>query len=272
VALLVWLGSGFLVASPPKLRPVGLISLLIPFWWPTPPLLPSPPLKISLLSTNIPQSVKWDKRFIPTEITILLREIGGRLEGGADLVVTPETAFPLPLNRYPQLMERLAQLSHRGAILVGALYEKGGKFYNVGYLFDDGRVTILKKHLLVPFGEYIPLPFLQKEINKIFFGNPADFTPAQHFAQFVLKGVSFIQAICYEVTSPSLYSLPPRYVVALTNNGWFFLPGSEKSLEPILQQLLIIGYSFNSGKMVYHTTNFSGAYVVNRGRIVEVEE
>jgi apolipoprotein N-acyltransferase len=253
-----------------------LLSLLLPVH--SPQLLPL--IEVGAVSTDIPQDQKWNQRVIPTEIAEELMAIQTLVKGGYQLVITPEVSFPLVLNNYPPLIEELALLSKGGAILVGSLYHGKRGLYNVGYLFQHGKLEqIIKKHILVPFGEYIPLPFFHDLINKIFHNGAEDLERAPTFGHFKIlfrppsyspnlppRVVEFLLGICYELTSEELYTQSPIYIVGLSNNGWFFLPGIPISIEPILQRLLIEYYSYNYKKVVFHTTNRSGSYIINVGR------
>jgi len=250
---------------------LGLIGIGGLFLIPFPSSLPMPKLKIELISTQFPQNLKWTSQFIPVETNWVLKEIEKRLKVGGKLVVTPEVAFPFPLNTRPFLLAHLLRLTTQwnATLLIGSLYRDGNRIYNAGYLFQQGKVIVLKKHILVPFGEYIPLPVFKKEINRLFFGKSVDFSPASDFSQFKVGSVQFLQGICYEITNREIYQKPVSNLIGLSNNGWFYLPGSEISIEPIIQQLLIIKYSLtDGGKVVYHTTNFSSWYIINRGKII----
>ncbi|WP_456479741.1 apolipoprotein N-acyltransferase [Nautilia sp.] len=216
-----------------------------------------PKLDIYVSYTDVPQDKKWDKNFIPVEIknnfTIITKAI--RLK--KDVVILPESAFPLFLNRHADLMDRLKKLSGKITIITGALHLKDSKYYNSTYIFEKGGVKILDKHILVPFGEYIPLPFFEKEINEIFFGGASDYKTSGKFGVFDIKGYKFINAICYEASVEDLYELGPEYVAALSNDAWFM-----PSVMPSLQQMLIKTYALKYSKRVYHSINGFKSYVV----------
>ena len=119
-------------------------------------------------------------------------------------------------------------------------------------------MKIIDKHILVPFGEYIPLPFFQKEINEIFFAGASDYSTANSFGEFSIKNYKFINAICYEATVEALYKLKPHFIVALSNDAWFM-----PSIMPSLQQMIINVYAKKYAKIVYHSINGFKSYVVN---------
>jgi apolipoprotein N-acyltransferase len=73
----------------------------------------------------------------------------------------------------------------------------------------------------------------------------------------VIKGVKFRNAICYEATREELYTPDAKYLIAMSNNGWF-----KPSIEPTLQNLLIRFYARKNGSMVFHAANGGGSAVV----------
>ncbi len=223
-----------------------------------PPTKEKHPLNIYLATTNVPQDKKWDKNYIPKEIENNFKIIQKAINHNYKIVVLPESAFPLFLNIEPELTEKLKKLSKKITIITGALHYKNKKFYNSTYVFENGNMKIIDKHILVPFGEYIPLPFFQKEINKIFFGGASDYSTSKHFGIFEIDGKKFINAICYEITTEDIYKLKPKYIIAITNNAWFM-----PSIEPIIQKLLIKYYATKYKKTVFHSINGYKSYLVN---------
>lgn len=112
--------------------------------------------------------------------------------------------------------------------------------------------------VLVPFGEYIPLPkFAQKMINEYFFAGQADFVEAKEPTDFMIDGVKFRNAICYEATCQEIYNGDVNYVIAISNNAWF-----EPSIEPTLQKLLMRYYARKNGATIYHAANYKGSGVI----------
>jgi len=219
---------------------------------------PMPPLKIKLISTDIPQDLKWQASEQENLIRQNLIAIDQATREGYDAIVLPESAFALYMNHYPELTRILQELSLRIPILTGTLYEENGLHYNVTYLFQDGRITVAKKTILVPFGEYIPLPkFLRSWFNRKIFGGGSDFVTADKPTDFTIKGVRFRNAICYEATRAELYTPDVRYLIAVSNNGWF-----KPSIEPTLQNLLIRFYARKNHTAVFHAANGGGSGIV----------
>lgn len=74
---------------------------------------------------------------------------------------------------------------------------------------------------------------------------------------FVIKGIKFRNAICYEATREEIYEGEVEYVIATSNNAWF-----APSIEPTVQKLLIRYYARKNGTTVYHVANYKGTGVV----------
>ena len=219
------------------------------------------PLKIKLYAPTLLQEEKWLKRNRQSIIQENMQVIQNAIDKHYDLVVLPESAFPLYLNRQPYLIAQLKHYSNRIDIITGALLAENGQHYNVSYHFSKGKFVIAKKMILVPFGEYIPLPkFFQTWINKIFFDGTADFLTAEKPTDFVVKGVKFRNAICYEATCEEIYEGDPAYLIALSNNGWFY-----PSIEPTLQKLLMRFYAKKHHSIIYHSANMGGDGVIRAG-------
>jgi len=238
-----------------KFAPLALLFLAINFSQPEQKLAP---LKIHLVSTDVKQEYKWKKEAVSPTIKMIFEEIASAVKNNQDVVVLPESVFPLYLNKHPYLIQKLATLSLKITILVGALQYKDKAIYNVTYMFQNGAYKIAKKVVLVPFGEYIPLPkFAKKFINDTFFAGGSDFIQAKEPTDFIIKGIKFRNAICYEATCSEIYDGDVDFVIATSNNAWF-----APSIEPTLQKLLMRYYARKNGVTIYHSANYSGTGIV----------
>lgn len=235
--------------------PLVLIFLALNF---NPSIQKDAPLKIKLIATNILQEEKWLKESRYPIIKQNIKEIKKAIDEGYDLVVLPESCFPLYMNRYPALQKSLEKLSFKISIVAGALHREDKQNYNVTYFFEDGKAQFAKKMVLVPFGEYVPLPkFAQKFVSDFFFDGQADFIQAKKPTDFFIKGVKFRNAICYEATCQEVYNGDVNFVLATSNNGWF-----KPSIEPTIQKLLLRYYGRKNGATIYHSANWSGTGIV----------
>ena len=162
------------------------------------------------------------------------------------------------MNRNKILLAKILEYSYDITIVAGSLVHENGNSYNVTYMMQDGKYTVAKKLVLVPFGEYIPLPkFAQKIINDTFFSGQSDFLTADKPTDFTIKGETFRNAICYEATCQEIYEGDVKFVIATSNNAWF-----APSIEPTLQNLLMRYYARKNGVTIYHSANYKGTGVV----------
>ena len=176
-----------------KTLPLMLILLAIQPTY-TPP--PFPDLKIKLVSTDISQDFKWQSDRLPQTIRENFEAIDDAIAQKFDLIVLPESAFPLYMNEHPEISDALRERSRFISILTGTLHKEGELNYNVSYFYQNGTLTVAKKTILVPFGEYIPLPeFLRGWMNREIFGGGADFVTADKATDFEINGVRFRNAI-----------------------------------------------------------------------------
>lgn len=216
------------------------------------------PLDIALIQTDIDQAKKWNPYYTPSIIKDNLNAIDNAIDNKKDLVILPESVFPMFLNRDHVLMRKLKEKSRYISILTGSLYYEDRHNFNASYFFQDGEVQIAKKMVLVPFGEYIPLPsFLARPINEAIFGGASDYLSASKPSDFVIKGFTFRNAICYEATCHELFEDNPSFMIAISNNAWF-----APSIEPSLQKLLMQFYAKKHNTIIFHSANSEGGGII----------
>lgn len=243
------------VKKPYKYAPLLLIFLAFNF---VSPEQKETDLNIKLIQTDIKQDVKWTREALTPTVEIIYKEIQNAIDEKYDVVVFPESVFPLFMNRSPKLIESLLEQSQKITIIAGSLLSQNKHNYNVTYMFQDGKYEVAKKLVLVPFGEYIPLPkFAQKFINDTFFSGASDFVVADKPTDFIIKGVKFRNAICYEATCAEIYEGDVDFVIATSNNAWF-----APSIEPTMQKLLLRYYGRKNGVTIYHSANYKGTGII----------
>ncbi len=217
-----------------------------------------PNLNIKLVSMDLPQELKWQPYMREQILTYNFNAITDAIANHYDVVVLSESAFPLFLNHEPQLVEKLKHYAQNIVIVTGALEEVNHHNYNVTYIFNQSDVTIAKKMVLVPFGEYIPLPkFMREYVNKTFFDGASDYLSADTPTDITIKGITFRNAICYEATCEELYEGNPKYLIAMSNNAWF-----APSIEPTLQKLLMQYYARKHNSIIFHAANMGGTGII----------
>jgi apolipoprotein N-acyltransferase len=213
-------------------------ALLVPVAWTTPA---GKPLSVRLLQGNVAQDIKFEPVGVQRSIE-LYRDLISAVP--ADLVVTPETAFPVILQDLPledaQAVRQFIDSSGSTVLFGAAGMDSPEDFTNS--LFGLGPQTQhlyrYDKHHLVPFGEFIPLGFHWfVDMMKMPLG---DFRRGE-LAQPALpvRGVLVAPNICYEdlFGEEIAYTLrhqaaPANILANATNLAWF---GDTIALEQHLQ-------------------------------------
>ena len=118
-----------------------------------------PALRFRLVQTGVAQSRKFDPRYAVRQMRRLLFLIE---QGPADLIVTPETAFTVPLNDLPgdtlTRLLRFSRRSHSHLFLGVATTSANAEGHNSVIQISPDTDTIARydKVRLMPFGEYAP--------------------------------------------------------------------------------------------------------------------
>lgn len=170
---------------------MGIIILYFINIYNTKPPINKPDLKIYMNSTNIDQEKKWDNRYKKEIIENNLKDIDKAIIQGYELIVFPETAFPLVLNKNTYIKNILLEKSEYISIITGSLNQQEALYYNSSYLFSKGKMQIANKVVLVPFGEAVPLPEKLKDlINNTFYDGAKDYEVAKAPTSFRIKGLN----------------------------------------------------------------------------------
>jgi apolipoprotein N-acyltransferase len=204
---------------------------------------PQGSLKVAMVQGDIPQSLKWDPKFLETSFEIYRGQSEAAAQRGADLIVWPEAAatfFFQPDDRYPTRFaddaayrRRLLELAARtgepilfGAPALGVEDNRLG-FYNRAYLVSArGEVDgWYDKIQLVPFGEYVPLrKLLGGLVNRVVVGF-GDMFAGHEQTLFEMHGAKLAVLICYESVFPNLtrnaVNRGADILLNITNDAWY---------------------------------------------------
>jgi apolipoprotein N-acyltransferase len=232
------------------------------------------PIRVRLVQGNVPQDEKFAdgglQRALDTFWPLLQRP------GKADLVVLPESIFPLPLNYLPdEIVQSLRDYARaRNAALVFGVFieQPRGAYYNsaVG-LTPDGSPPLQRysKRHLVPFGEFIPWGFHWfVDLMRIPIGDQQRGAPYQ--GPMELAGQRIAVNICYEdlfgAEIISAWQVPeraPTLLLNLSNLAWF-----DDSIA--LPQHLQISRmrTLETGRPMLRATNTGATAIIDaRGRV-----
>ncbi len=189
-------------------------------------------IRVRLVQGNVPQNEKFAdgglQRAIDTFAPLIYRA------GKADLVVLPESIFPVPLNYLPdEVVQSLRRFSREsGAALVFGVFieQPRGQYFNsaVGLRPDDSPpLQRYSKRHLVPFGEFIPWGFRWfVDRMQIPIGDQQRGAPYQ--GPMDLAGQRIAVNICYEdlfgAEIISAWQVPeraPTMLLNISNLAWF---------------------------------------------------
>lgn len=187
-------------------------------------------LKIALLQTGWSQSNKWDAKYRTTSKRRLFHMTKEAKEMGADLVIWPETAWPVYGLRGSEsdsrAVGRLA--SELGVDILATSVEvaPGGVYNSVSLVTpESGFEEEYRKRRLLPFSEYLPLPY---PLDSLYVGvkphmGDRQFLQGDQAVVFNHGNYSFTPLICFESMVP--YTLNQElaegidFIVVVTNDA-----------------------------------------------------
>jgi apolipoprotein N-acyltransferase len=192
--------------------------------------------RIGIVQGNVSQDMKWksNRSSLTTERYVeLTRQLASSEK--LDLIIFPETALPFwfrdpsRARQHQQIVDLAREIST--PLLVGSLgFDRNrGNLYNTGFLLDEGgliRDTTHKIHL-VPFGEYLPLPWLFQFMEGLT-AESGQFAPGEEGHKILNvpgSDLPFGVFICYESIFPeisrALAAGGASFLVNTTNDAWF---------------------------------------------------
>ncbi|MEA3332311.1 MAG: apolipoprotein N-acyltransferase [Pseudomonadota bacterium] len=215
---------------------------------PTPTLNCATSTKIVVVQPNIPQKEKWRPENRDKIIEKMIAMTRKALKYKPDLIVWPESALPLLLEKEMAISNRLQELVRKeqtSLMLGGPRYiiepQKNQpettqkRLYNSIFLFTpDNQCQIYNKIKLVPYGEFTPLSNFFPFISKIVPG--LDYSSGNKIRNFRLaKGdnrdfpqkqqLKIAPSVCFEGVFPAFtarfFGAGANLLVNLTNDAWF---------------------------------------------------
>jgi apolipoprotein N-acyltransferase len=194
-------------------------------------------LRVGVVQGNFRPDVKWKPGALREIWGVYKRLSEAVASDGISLIVWPETAMPVALDRYPAARSALVELTARTQvpILVGAIEDpeeapgataKVGPFNGAALFRDDGSQSpwYHKRHL-VPFGEYTPGGAVVQSLLPGLNAMPEDIQPGTTPGVIPMGGLRLGPMICYESLFPALAADSVRagadVLVVITNDGWY---------------------------------------------------
>jgi len=194
----------------------------------------APPIPVSLVQGNIPQSIKWSPSALHLSFERYTQLTNPLWQKGR-IIIWPEAAIPLPLQdaaSFINQMDSRAKQAEAHLILGIPIQTQDGKGYNnaVVVLGGHGDQVYLKRRL-VPFGEYTPLlDFTSRfiDLKRIlqFMDIPMTDTLPGKVDQAPLQvgDTKILTSICYEIAFPELIRSRDSHIgllLTVSNDAWF---------------------------------------------------
>ena len=274
--LLAWLYDMFRHRAPGRRTLAGAAAALVLLWavggvlrlvdWTHPV---GKPLTVSLLQGNIPQDIKFQEDELNRSLETYQRLV---MQSNAQLIVLPETAFPMLRVDIPEQLTaelRAHARSNGGDVLIGVFERDHGLYFNSVFSLGADESQSYRKNHLVPFGEYIPLrPALGWLINDVLnipMGDLARGGERQRPLQ--VAGQQVAMDICYEDVfgEEIIRSLPEAtLLVNVTNDAWYGNSPAAAQHNQMAQMRAL-----EAGRMMLRATNTGVTSVIDRnGRIL----
>ncbi|MGX0618671.1 apolipoprotein N-acyltransferase [Cupriavidus metallidurans] len=199
------------------------------------------PIHVRLLQGNVAQDIKFEPVGIERSLELYRDLI---TEAPADLVVTPETAFPVILQELPveiaravrTFMEKTGTTIIFGAAGADSPVDFTNSVFAIGP--EQDQLYRYNKHHLVPFGEFIPFGFRWfVDMMKMPLGDFRRGTLDQPAVP--VRGIHVAPNICYEdlfgeeiAATLRQQATPANMLANVTNLAWF---GDTIALDQHLQ-------------------------------------
>jgi apolipoprotein N-acyltransferase len=185
------------------------------------------PITVAVIQGSIPQDEKWLNENLMKTLELYAKM--SREAYGTDLVVWPESAAPALFNDLIPYFDEVYQEAsgHGSALVMGALREDNGNYYNSVLALDPGATGPgwHDKEHLVPFAEFFPVPQFVRNWLRLMSLPYADFKPgAANQAPLAVAGQRVAASVCFEDAygSSQLRALETAtLLVNVTNDAWF---------------------------------------------------
>ncbi|WP_432723650.1 apolipoprotein N-acyltransferase [Jeongeupia wiesaeckerbachi] len=271
VGWLLLVGTGVLVAqwrSPQRWGAVAALWLagwgLLNVSWTTPV---GQPVKVSLAQSNIAQDMKWDATHYINNLRVNLQQVR---QARGDIVVLPETAIPAFLADVPPwYLDTLRDAAGGRALVLGVPLQgkAANAYYNGAMVLTDPSQPVYKKQHLVPFGEFVPAPWLFGWMYRFLDMPLSGFSRgAVKQPPFVIGPTRLAANICYEDVfgSEIAQALPEAtMLVNFSNLAWF-----DGSWAAEQQLQMSQARALETGRYMLRSTNTGATAIVDeRGQV-----
>ncbi|MEK6771567.1 MAG: apolipoprotein N-acyltransferase [Pseudomonadota bacterium] len=181
------------------------------------------PMQVVLVQGNVALRDKW--RIDLREANIRRYVELSRPHLDADLIVWPEAAVPATLEQARPLLAELGQRGRRAHLVLGVIEvnESARTYYNG--VVNLANASLYRKQHLVPFGEYLPMPWLFEGFIRQMHIPMSNFSRgAAEQPPFLAAGQVLGISVCYEdAFGEELIRQLPRasLLVNVSEDAWF---------------------------------------------------
>ena len=185
------------------------------------------PTIVRLIQPNAAQGLKWLPEFAQVFYDRQIELTATPADPAPNVIIWPETATPFVASERLDLLEQMSKAANGATLVFGTrLRDDVGNWYNGMYVLDQLGYLVdqYAKHHLVPFGEYVPMPWLLKLIG-LEAMTGTGWTPGTGEKIIEASGIpSFLPMICYETIFPQhamIFGKRPEWLVQITNDAWY---------------------------------------------------
>jgi apolipoprotein N-acyltransferase len=214
------------------------------------------PIRVAAIQANVAQGVKWRQGEEQRIVADLLAMSQEAAQGGAALVIWPESSSPLSFYR-PAGAAAAAQGAGAAGEPAAVAIEPRREFLrqvedsvrqggytliagSVGYHYEGESLRATNsafvigpsgavgpsydKVHLVPFGEYVPLRSVLFFVDRMVQGAIAEFAPGRRLRPLTTPAGEAATFVCYEAIFPELVrrlALSSDFLINITNDAWF---------------------------------------------------
>lgn len=227
------------------------------------------PISVGVIQANLAMRDKWDDSLFWSLLDYYEKNIKALLS--KQIIILPESAIPLPSNYLHEYLLKLHRktLKAKSSVILGILQptdHSETQYYNSLISLGRAQGQYQKQHL-VPFGEYIPKPFVA--INKWLNLPQPNIKPGAKQQRLIkIEKHSVASLICYEIAYPHILNLQmplAEWIISISDNGWF---GHSLASYQQLQMAQVL--SLLTGRYQVVANNDGLSSVINpQGELVE---
>jgi len=184
-------------------------------------------VSVRILQPNFDIEMDWDGDEVDRNINKLFSMSREACDAPGTLVLWPESAgWPYSFYRDDQFRQQVEQLASEGCPIMmnTSTSSELGDHNSVLLVEKDGVAGQYDKHLLVPFGEYVPMAQWVTFLHQIA-RNVGSFSPGSNISPLQFGTENLAIAVCYEITFPEEVARQVRQgasiIVTVTNDAWY---------------------------------------------------